>query len=179
MCENLLAICSSRSNQIAANLERRLLDLDNTDLVAVEVRYQFQELCSWLESEAEIHTVSEIHNQMAEIAGSEDTTYNWKWLKTKIKEKYGDHVMFTEEEGKSSKVCFSNMVDYLINDKWYQNRMSSEKDEADRILSMVAKIILNDIRTTEFDSEWYPTTDTIQSTEKSIEWTPPKLQLFL
>ena len=39
--------------------------------------------------------------------------------------------MFTEEEGKSSKVCFSNMVDYLINDKWYQNRMSSKKNEAD------------------------------------------------
>ena len=147
MCENVLGICSSRSNQIAANLERRLLDLDNTDLVAVEARYHFryqknfkpklpkettprrpidkdwqfyfEELCSWLESEAEIHTVSEIHNQMAEIAGSEDTIYNWKWLKTKIKEKYGDHVMFTAEEGKSSKVCFSNMVDYLINDKWY------------------------------------------------------------
>ena len=57
--------------------------------------------------------------------------------------------------------------------------MSSKKDEADRILSMAAKIILNDIRTTEFDCEWYPTTDTIQSTEKSLEWIPPKLQLFL
>ena len=142
MHENLLAICSSRSDQIAANLERRLLDLDNTDFVAVEARYHFQcrkdfkpklpkettpgqpidtdrqfyfeELCSWLESETEIHTLSEIHNQMAEIAGSEDTIYSWKWLKTKIKEKYGDHVTFTEEGGKSSKVCFSNMVDYLI-----------------------------------------------------------------
>ena len=201
MRENLLAICSSRSDQIAANLERRLLDLDNTDLVAVEARYHFQcrkdfkpklpkqttpgrpidkdkqfyveELCSWLESEAEIHTLSEIHNQMAEIAGSEDTIYSRKWLKTKIKEKYGDHVTFIEEEGKSSKVCFSNIVDYLINDKWYQNRMSSKKDDADRILSMAAKIILNDIRTTEFDCEWYPTTD------KSLEWIPPKLQLFL
>ena len=40
-------------------------------------------------------------------------------------------------------------------------KMSSEKDKADRILSMAAKIILNDIRTTEFDSEWYPTTITI------------------
>ena len=87
--------------------------------------------------------------------------------------------MFTEEEGKSSKVCFSNMVDYLINDKWYQNRMSSKKDEADRILSMASKIVLNDIRTAEFDCEWYPTTDTIQSTEKSLEWIPSKLQLFL
>ena len=59
------------------------------------------------------------------------------------------------------------------------NRMSSKKDEADRILSMAAKIILNDIRTTEFDCEWYPTTDTIQSTKNSLEWIPPKLQLFL
>ena len=116
---------------------------------------------------------------MAEMAGSEGTIYSRKWLKIKIKEKYGDHVTFTEEEGKSSKVYFNNMVDYLINDKWYQNRMSSKKDEADRILSMEAKIILNDIRTTEFDCEWYPTTDTIQSTEKSLEWIPPKFPLFL
>ena len=125
MRENLLAICSSRSDQIAASLERRLLDLDNTDLVAVEERYHFQcrkdfkpklpeettpgrpidkdrqfyfeEVCSWLESEAEIHTLSEIYNQMAEIACSEDTIYSRKWLKTKIEEKYGDHVMFTKE----------------------------------------------------------------------------------
>ena len=115
MRENLLAICSSRSDQIAASLERRLLDLDNTDLVAVEARYHFQcrkdlkpklpeettpgrpidkdrqfyfeEVCSWLESEAEIHTLSEIYNQMAEIACSEDTIYSRKWFKNKNRRK--------------------------------------------------------------------------------------------
>lgn len=207
MRENLLVVCSSRSDRIAKSLERKLLDIENSDLVAVEARYHFQcrkdfkpklpeettpgrpinkdrqfyfdEVCTWLESEAEIYTLSEIYNHMLEVAGSEEKVYSRKWLKTKIKERYGDHVTFTEVEGKSTKVCFGNMVDYLITDKWYQNRKSNTIAEADRIVSLAAKIVLNDIRTAKFDCEWYPSTDMIQSTEESQKWIPSKLQLFL
>ena len=52
--------------------------------------------CTWLESEAEIHTVTEIYNRMIEIAGSKDSVYSQKWLKIKLKERYGDHITFSE-----------------------------------------------------------------------------------
>ena len=139
MRENLLSICDSRSDDCAQRLKRRLLTC--TDLVAAEARYHcdcrmgfkrtqedtnstpgrppdhdkniyFEAACSWLESQTEIQTVSEVYEHMLEIAGSEENVYSAKWLKTKLKERYGDHVSFTEEEGKHSKICFSNMIDY-------------------------------------------------------------------
>ena len=203
--ETLLSICSSRNDQLAENVKRRLLDC--IDLVAAEARYHFHcrcefkrnipasstpgrpsdqdrmvyfnAVCTWLESEAEIHTVTEIYNKMVEIAGSEDSVYSQKWLKTKLKERYGDHITFSEGEGKGSKVCFRNMMEYLINDKWYQDRKSSTQDEAERIISMAANLILDDIRSSKFDCEWYPTTEIMQSTEHVLEWIPSKLRLFM
>ena len=75
-----------------------------------------------MESEAEIHTLTEIHNHMMEIAGSEESVYSQKWLKTKLKEIYEDHVTFSEGDDKARKTCFLNMVHCLINDKWYVSR---------------------------------------------------------
>ena len=100
-CTTLLSICSSRNDQLAENLKRR-----SFDLVAAEARYHFHcrrefkpnipagsthgrptdqnrishfnAVCSWLESEAEIHTLTEIHNHMVEIAGSEESVYSQK-----------------------------------------------------------------------------------------------------
>ena len=136
MRNTLLSICSTRNDEIAENVKRKLLDC--YDLVTAEARYHlhcrrefkphkpasatpgrptnqeridhFNNVCSWLESEAEIHTLTEIYKKMVEIAGSEDKVYSQKWLKTKLKEKYGDHINFVEEENKANKVCFRNMI---------------------------------------------------------------------
>ena len=206
MRENLLSICDSRSDDCAQRLKRRLLTC--TDLVAAEARYHcdcrmgfkrtqedtnstpgrppdhdkniyFEAACSWLESQTEIQTVSEVYEHMLEIAGSEENVYSAKWLKTKLKERYGDHVSFTEEEGKHSKICFSNMIDYLITEKWYHERKTGKQDEAKRIISMAAKLISDDIRACNFDTESYPTIDQMRDAEKSLEWVPPKLRLLL
>ena len=89
---------------------------------------------------------------MVEIAETEDKVYSQKWLKTKLKERHGEHINFVEE-CKPNKVCFCDMVDFLINDKWRHDRMSSTKDEAERIIAMAAKIVLDDIRSASFDCE--------------------------
>ena len=112
---------------------------------------------------------------MVEIAGSEDKVYSQKWLKTKLKEKYGDHINIVEEEGKADKVCFRNMIKFLINDKWYQDRKSSTQDEAECVVMMAAKIVLDDVRSATFECEWYPTTEIMQTVENELEWLPPKL----
>ena len=135
--------------------------------------------CTWLESEAEIHTVTEIYNRMIEIAGSKDSVYSQNWLKIKLKERYGDHITFSEGEGQSSKVCLRNMMEYLINDKWYKDRNSNTHVETERIISMAANLILDDIRSSNFDCEWYPSTEIMQSTENELEWIPHKLRLFM
>jgi len=158
-------ICSSRNDRVSDHLKTRLLDC--LYLVATEGRYHlhcrqkfkptlptsstpgrpkdeerianFESVCFWLESEVEIYTLSEIHEKMVEMAESKDKVYSQKWLKTKLKERYREHINFVEEEGKPNKVCFNNIVDFLITDKWYQNRRRSTRDEADRIIDIAAK----------------------------------------
>jgi len=71
-----------------------------------------------------------------------------------------------ESEGSSNRVCLRNMVDYLVNEKWYNERMNDAEDEAERIIMTAAKLILQDIRSKTYDSEFYPTKDTIACVEK-------------
>ena len=44
---------------------------------------------------------------------------------------------------------------------------------------MAAKIILGQIRSTEFDTSHYPTNDLIKDTEKGKQWVPSYLQYFM
>ena len=141
--------------------------------------YFFNQVCKWLEKEGELRSLQEIHIKMAEIAGSAEKVYTKKWLKRKLKEKYQDHIYFSEINGKNNVLCFRNMVDYLINDKWYLDRKNDNAQEADRIVLTAAKIILNDVRSSEFDNQWYPTNKILESCEKQKDWLPYYLRLML
>ena len=72
--------------------------------------------------------------------------YSNKWLTTKLKEKYKDSLYFAEVNGRSDVVCFSNMVNYIANDKWYESRKLDKTKEVERIVITAAKIIMAKIR---------------------------------
>ena len=127
----------------------------------------FEMLCIWLEVEAdaELYTVTELHTKMTELANGE-AIYGTKWLKTKLKEKYKDSLYFAEINGRSDVVCFSNMVNYIVNDKWYESRKSDKTNEAERIVTTAAKVIMAEIREMNYDNLVYPTHDDIVLPEK-------------
>ena len=97
----------------------------------------FEMLCIWLEVEAdaELYTVTDT-----------DTVYSTKWLTTKLKEKYKDSLYFAEVNGRSDVVCFSNMVNYIANDKWCESRKLDKTKEVERIVITAAKVIMAKIR---------------------------------
>ena len=66
-----------------------------------------------------------------------------------------------EINGRSDVVCFSNMVNYIVNDKWYESRKSDKIKEAERIVITAAKIIMAEIREMNYDNLVYPTHDDI------------------
>ena len=139
----------------------------------------FIEVCKWLESEAEVYSLQEIYRKMVDLSGSEENVYSQKWLKTKLKEKYGTYIQFFEDDGNVTKVCFKNMIDYLIKDKWYTNREANSQDEADKIISLAAKLVLHDIRSEIYNCNSYPTKDVINNAECIKRWVPAKLMLLL
>ena len=68
----------------------------------------FNKLCSYIESETEVYSLQELQAKMIKIAGgkNEYKVYSTKWLKTKLQQKFGDHVFFSEVNGKSNVVCW-------------------------------------------------------------------------
>ena len=138
----------------------------------------FDKLCHWLESESELHSLLDMQNKLIEIAGSEDV-YDTKWIRKRLEERYGNHIYIGTRAGRPNIVCLRNIADYVINDKWYTDRLQRVDDEAKRIISTAAKLILGDIRSAEFDCNYYPSNDILESTEKGKEWLPPLLRLFL
>ena len=80
---------------------------------------------------------------MIEIVGGENEykVYSTKWLKTKLQQKFGDHVFFSEVNGKSNVVCFRNMANTIINDKLCEDKNCNIDDETKRIVTTAAKLI--------------------------------------
>ena len=54
--------------------------------------------------------MSKIYSKMIELEEENSEVYTKRWLKTKLKIKYGEHIMFTEAPGKPN-VCFKNMLE--------------------------------------------------------------------
>ena len=103
----------------------------------------FNKLCSYIESETEVYSLQELKAKVIENAGreSEYKVYSTKWLKTKLQQKPVDHVFFSEVNGKSNVVCFRNVANTIINDKWYEDKNSNIDDKAKRIITTAAKLI--------------------------------------
>ena len=143
-----------------------------------ETLCNFDKLCEWLESEAELFSMEELHKKSIQLAVTGEV-YGKKWLKKKLKEKYQDFIFFADINGKHDIVCFRHIANYLINDKWYSERKDDNEDESKRIISTAAKILLGEIREHKFDCETYPPNEDIESLEKGSEWLPGGLRLFM
>ena len=173
--ERVMFACQKRDDEWGEEVRRRVTNCNN--LVAVEAPYHiscnerflgkhstfkspsgrptdsdclenFELVCEWLEAEGELCSFPEVHDKMTEIAKSNESEniYSQKWL-TKLQQKYKEHIFFAEVNGKSN---------YLVTDAWYNARKENPMEEAKRIIKAAAKLILNDIRSANFDVKTYP-----------------------
>jgi len=110
-------------------------------------------------------------------AGTE--VYESGWLKSKLTEKYGDHIFFAEVDGRRNVVCFRNMASYIISDKWHADRKAEINDEASRIVKAAGKLIKEQIREKRYTTDAYPSVNEILDPAKARQWLPPLLQDFL
>ena len=138
----------------------------------------FDQLCDYIECQAEVYSLRELHEKMVELAnGNDEMVYSVKWLKVKLSDKYGDHVQFCEKDGKCNVVCFRDMVNYIINDKWYEDKKTEAAAEAERIIIAAAKLIKAQIRETSFNTKEYPSMSDIETNHAAN--IPSNLRLFL
>ena len=70
---------------------------------------------------------------MKEYSEGEEV-YGTKSIKQKLKEKYKDNVFFAEISGRKNVVCFQDMANWIVSDKWYEERNLDIDEEAKRIV---------------------------------------------
>ena len=68
------------------------------------------------------------------------------------------------------------MVNYILNDAWYDARKKNKEKDAEQIIATAAKLIMADIRVKEYDTSYYPNREEILN--KNEEWLPKSLKKF-
>ena len=99
----------------------------------------FYKACQWLELDCNTYYLREFHNNVGEIAGKQ-SVYDVRYLKKLLKEHYQEHIYYTDEPCKDSIICYKNMADFIINQKYKENQ-GNIKDETDRIMAAAANLI--------------------------------------
>ena len=140
----------------------------------------FKTLCEWLDEQTELYTLQDLHDKMIELSGEATYVCATKWIKKKLEDKYGDYIFIAEVSGRKNAACFRNLASMIINDKWYEERHTDVKNEANRIIDTAAKLIKNRLRLAAHKNEKY-TMDTFPSVEDAtkIGWIPNELRRFL
>lgn len=77
----------------------------------------------------------------------------------KIREKYGDQVIISSSAGKPKIFCFGSAFYNVLHDTWYTAKCADKREEKLRIVKTAASIILEEIRTTPYDTSQYPPPD--------------------
>lgn len=141
----------------------------------------FEDLCSWMEvCDDELHTLDELKDKMDDLAGGDEgLVYSKKQLKSKLEEKYGNHICFAEVAGKKNVVCFKNMASCIISDQWYNERKSKEEDESLRIVIAAAKLVKEQIRQLELDINQYPMNSDYDNVDHARSFLPTLINAFL
>ena len=65
--------------------------------------------CSYLESENELFTFADLHQNLKEFAETDDV-FVPKYIKQKLMDRYGDQIFFAEIDGRKNVVCFRGVV---------------------------------------------------------------------
>ena len=104
--------------------------------------FNFECLCEWLDKEGELYTLDEIYERMVDFAQSDEYVYiHKKRLKQKLEEKYGDFLMFSEIDGKRNVVCFRHTANYIISQRYYDEKSSDPVEESFRVIKTAEKLI--------------------------------------
>lgn len=89
--------------------------------------------------------LKDVKLKLDELADGEPV-YEVKCIKQKLEKKIQGNIFLGEILGGRNTVCFKNMENPIINDKWCGEKKTNEEDEVKRIIEMKGKRIKNNIK---------------------------------
>ena len=118
--------------------------------------------------------MKELMEKAKEFTEKDDEIYSEKSVRRNLKEKYNNHIFFTDIPVRESVINFKEMVSYVLLEKKKRTEESKES-----IIIAAAKIIKEELRELRKDNPVYPTFEELRSSESEKEWVPESLQLLL
>lgn len=104
----------------------------------------FLEMMTKIEKNRKQIPIKDLVREMEHLCGVEDA-YSIVHMKRKIREYFGNAIVFTEEDGKPSVLTFNSNMSSILHD-FYQRTGKDNKDEEKRsIIQTAAKLIKDDI----------------------------------
>ena len=140
------------------------------------MKQTFEKLCDWLDNQAKLFTIKELHEKLCSISKNGEDIYSLKRMKQKLGDHYGETTFLTNLPGRSNTVSVKDTGCEIINDKWYKDRKENLYEEKSRMISAAAKLIKNEVCCTKLNTNFYPTLEDIGV---GIDFLPPSLRLLM
>ena len=139
----------------------------------------FQKFCYWYENLAntELLPLPDVLDKLSEISPGIDI-YSSKYLKKKLEGRYGDHIFFAEVNGCKNATCFRNMVNFIVNNNWYEKREENIETEAKHIVMTAAYLIREEIHNINYNDNVYPDPEAIKDSDPNIT-VPDQFKTFV
>ncbi|XP_052771710.1 uncharacterized protein LOC128211218 [Mya arenaria] len=138
----------------------------------------FQMVLQHFESnDTEQLTINDLVVQMELLCGED--AYRSVYMKKKILDYFGGSVIITELNGKANVVTYKSEAHSILHNFYKRREHGDSESEKNAIIKTAAKLIMNDIRSMEFDKTEYPSSAHIMSIDGNRKFVPDSLQVFL
>ena len=109
---------------------------------------------------------------------SQNIAYGHTQTKARLKEYFGDQIIITDINGKSNVVTLRSTAECVLQE--FHDRQEDDPDiEKIHLIKTAAKLIRNDIKSVGTSNEHYPPSYEIESQEKSYNFLPTSVKVFL
>ena len=100
-----------------------------------------------------------------------------KTVKKKLQQKFGEDIFIIDQRNRECIICFRNIGYKLLADRWYEEKETNPRQEKLPVLREAAAIIRADIRSTVYETEYYPPSDDFMKNARDD--VPASLQCLL
>ena len=109
---------------------------------------------------------------------SSSSAFGYQYLKIRLKEHFGEDIVFTNIRGKETIVTFAKKASSIKHDFYKDKSCNDPESVKIKIIKTAAELIKADIKLINCDLSNYPDLDDI-CLEKALEFLPSSLKLFL
>jgi len=128
--------------------------------------------------EENAYTMDGLHELMSSLCTGDPQfdIYSAKHVKRLLKERYGDRIFFAEVSGRKNVICFRDLSNMIVSDRWYADKSAENVDVRDKLVRVAARLIADEIRQIPSSTSVYPTSSISTPDDQLI---PPLLATFM